>query len=100
VPQLHAAAIELYENHHLESLISREQMTRGADLAKINHILDAGNLSRATTLTNPEKSSILRQRSLKFWHDPKDVILTICCVATASYTQGWDQTANGNLGRS
>jgi len=71
VPDLHKAVLEIYNTHNLGVLIDEKQMKKGADLARINHILDAGNLARASTLSNAEKDAIDQQRSLKFWNDPK-----------------------------
>ena len=79
-----------------KGIISDEELFKGAQLAKVGHLLDMG---RKTTipLTQSEEDALRIQRSSKFWHEPKELLLTLFACSLASLTQGWDQAATGNL---
>ena len=84
----------------------------------MEHLLDIGEeVSLSSPLTTSEDAALAIQRSLAFWREPKELLLTLatCCVASltqgwfniysadgirANCRPGWDQVANGNLGKS
>lgn len=98
VPDIQGEAVGLWREHGLETLISESQMKRAAELAEIQHLLNSAQLAQIRDLTTGEREALQQQRSLRFWNDTKSMILTFLCGVTASYTQGFDQSANGNLG--
>ena len=73
-------------------------LQKGAELAKSEHLLNIGMYEGIINKGSAEERAITQQRSLKIYHDPKEMILTLIGCCLASLTQGWDQMANGNLG--
>ena len=49
-------------------------------------------------MTPAEKICVDNHRSLAFWREPKDLLMTLLVCCLASMVQGWDGVANGNLG--
>ncbi|KAL8730065.1 MAG: hypothetical protein Q9181_004796 [Wetmoreana brouardii] len=78
-------------------IVTSEELLRGAQLAKVGHMLDEGRPVNIH-LTRAEKKALEIQRSSAFWNEPKDLLLTLFAASLASLTQGWDQAATGNLG--
>ena len=76
--------------------VSDEELFKGAQLAKVGHMLDLGR-EVSIPLTRAERDALEVQRSSKFWNEPKELLLTLFACSLASLTQGWDQAASGNL---
>lgn len=74
-----------------DDLITDREIQRGADLALFDHDLDE-------ELYPNEKETLKREASLNIFRDPKEQILTFLVCILSSFTQGWNQSANGNLG--
>jgi hypothetical protein len=89
----------------------------------VQHLLDIGG-EVSVSLTDGEKAALKIQRSRALWKEPKELLLTLATCCLASLTQGkvppiseegtrpgtaasarancgpgWDQVANGNLGK-
>jgi len=90
-------------------LVTLEELWKGAKLARNygNHIKSAdapvGSIIGSTCSANRllekrEWDAIEHQRSLRFWLEPKGLLVTLVACCMASMTQGWNQVANGNLG--
>jgi len=103
--------IEGFHKKHFEKtdLVTFKELWKGAKLARNygNHSKHnggpAGSISDATCSSNKllgqrEWDAIETQRSLRFWKEPKGLIVTLFACCMASLTQGWNQVANGNLG--
>ncbi|KAF2002631.1 MFS general substrate transporter [Amniculicola lignicola CBS 123094] len=95
------------------SIVSRQELLIGAAHAKfyLEHdeakeefakVLDGEDISRLAEtgkcLGKREYKAYRTQKDAKFWHEPKDLLVTLLACCLASFTQGWDQVANGNLG--
>ena len=86
----------LHQHQNLCDVVSMDVLEGGAELAKKSHLLAIKE--EVTDLTNAEKDSIRIQQSKRFWHEPKELRLTLAACCLASMVQGWAQVANGNLG--
>ncbi|KAE9378467.1 MFS general substrate transporter [Stipitochalara longipes BDJ] len=104
---------QLYTNQFKDkNSVTHEELWIGAKLAKHfgNHDDEIDDYTPQQGKTSPsvtsasellgirEKKAIKIQRSLAFWNEPKDLLVTLVACCMASLTQGWDQVANGNLG--
>jgi hypothetical protein len=92
------------ENFHKKEfkdadLVTLEELCKGAKLAITygNHIKSA-DAPVGGLLEKREWDAIEHQRSLRFWLEPKGLLVTLVACCMASMTQGWNQVANGNLG--
>ena len=75
-----------------DDLITDHEIQRGADLALYDHDLNE-------ELTPAEEAALKKEASLNIFRDPKEQILTLLVCVLSSFTQGWNQSANGNLGK-
>ena len=78
-------------------VVTKDELYRGARLAKIEHSLDLGKKT-SMVITEPERKALRIQRSRAFWKEPKEMQITIFVCCLASMVQGWAQVANGNFG--
>ena len=89
---LHYKVVQLKHDKQLsDDLITDNEIQRGADLALYSH--DLGD-----ELSPAEQNALKRESSLNILRDPKEQILTFLVCILSSFTQGWNQSANGNLG--
>ena len=93
-----AVAMRANKRVRIADLVTEEEMRRGTMLAQFEHILDTAG-GDGPVLEEPERKILSQHRSLNIFKDPKDLILTMVAAALASATQGWLQSANGNLGK-
>ncbi|KAH8587427.1 major facilitator superfamily domain-containing protein [Bisporella sp. PMI_857] len=113
IPDLKRYIDRLYKDEfENKGSITAEELWVGAKLARYfgNHDDEIDDDTPQQGKTNPsitsasellgrrEKEAIRIQRSLAFWDEPKDLLVTLVACCMASLTQGWDQVANGNLG--
>ena len=93
IRNLHQKAVDLKKDKRIPNdLISDDEIKRGADLALYNYDLK-------DELLPDERNAIERGESLNILQDPKEQILTFLVCILSSFTQGWNQSANGNLGK-
>lgn len=92
IRDLHIKAVGLKTDKQIpDNLISDDEIKRGADLALYSHDINE-------ELSPDERKAIERGESLNILKDPKEQILTFLVCILSSFTQGWNQSANGNLG--
>jgi hypothetical protein len=123
IPNLKESITKLHKEK-VEAVVDFDTLLRGAELARMEHQLDIGDVS---ILKDMEKHGMEIQRSRAFWREPKDLLLTlgVCCLASLTQGKkvsfltsillpiwscirnsrvqatdifsGWDQVATGNL---
>ena len=74
-----------------DDLITDHEIRCGADFAQYDHDLNEETYPA-------EKAALKQEASLNIFRDPKEQILTFLVCILSSFTQGWNQSANGNLG--
>ena len=93
IRDLHQKAVDLKNDKRIpDDVITDDEIKRGADLALYNHDI-------SDELRPDEREALERGDSLNILQDPKEQILTFLVCILSSFTQGWNQSANGNLSK-